>query len=171
MKQTSPMLYLVFPVTCDDEYCDSRPHVALIAVTAADIEGLLDDIRRVRNLKRGRWQGICNVDVFDYSADWAASLDVNRIAWPVRDLLRGKDFQDADAIFDLVILTARPLPVVEGDNSCHTDCDHRAIYDDRIHWAAYLKHTNTKIATESVRLGDLTRAARVFRRLARRDGR
>jgi hypothetical protein len=38
------------------------------------------------------------------------------------------------------------------------------VRDDRIHWAAYLKHTNIEITTESIRLEDLERIAQVFRR-------
>ena len=167
MKKTPPVMHLVLPVTCSDEHCDDRPQVAQIAVTALDAKDLLRDVRQARRLKRGRWASLCNVEVFDYSPQWAESIDADQLPRPVHDLLRDTDFQGPDDFEDLVILVAQPLPLIVGECSCATDCDRRSIYDDRIHWAAYLKHTNTEVTTESIRLEELKQVAQAFRSLAR----
>ena len=166
MTKKPPTLHLLLPVTCGDENCDDRPRVAQIALTPAVVRLLLADIRKVRRLKKDRWPCLCNVEVFDYSADWGERIDEDRVAWPVRDLMRNANCRGADDFDDRLALVARPLPMVAGGCSCRTDCPRRSIYDDRIHWAAYLKHTNIEVTTESIRRENLERVARILWRVA-----
>lgn len=169
-KSDESDLRLVLPVTCNDEYCDQRPRVAQLTVTPAVVRQLLADIRHVRQMKIKYWRDLCNVEVFDYSVDWGEQIDEKRLTTPVHDLLRETDYQGTDDFDGLAILVAQPLPMIVGEDSCRTDCDRRSIYDDRIHWAAYLKHSDIEIVTESIRLEDLEKIARILRRPTRRGG-
>ena len=166
MTKKPPTLHLVLPVTCGDEYCDERPRVAQITVTPAVVRLLLADIRKVRRLKKDRWSSLCNVEVFDYSVNWGERIDEDQVAWPARDLYRNANCRSTDDLDGQLILVAQPLPLIVGEHSCRTDCARRSIYDDRIHWAAYLKHTNIEVTTESIRRENLERVARVLQRIA-----
>jgi hypothetical protein len=167
-KSDESELRLVLPVTCNDEYCDQRPRVAQLAVTPAVVRHLLADIRHVRQMKIKYWRDLCNVEVFDYSVDWGEQIDEHQPTI-VHDMLGNTVFKPTDDL-EGPILVCRPLPMIVGEDSCRTDCDRRSIYDDRIHWAAYLKHSDIEIVTESIRLEDLEKIARILQRPARRGG-